>query len=122
MAVPLYFVGLGQTFCSGFKAALLTEARPPCLSCQVAQRVELEARLPELLLEMDSDEKVQELLPIFARIHDELVQSKKPSLRLRVLLASWNATFKPDGQQRAGKIALAIIIWRRQRGLQAMMQ
>ena len=67
------------------------------------------------------DDKAAEIEVVFASIHDLLVQSAKPAERLKALLGSWNGQFRPHGQQRAGKAALAIILLRKQKGQQAVL-
>ena len=59
---------------------------------------------------------------VFQAIHIALNDGARPAARLKALLATYNAEYRVDGQQRAGKAALAIMLWRRQKGRPSLLQ
>ena len=86
-------------------------------------RAELEGpHLAELFAYVSSQEVASEVEALAQTLHDRVSNGKKPAKRLAALLASYGAVFKVEGQQRPGRLALAILVHRRQKGLNAILQ
>ena len=81
--------------------------------------IDLESKLEELMATCDDDGKAEEILVIFKEVHEALITSTSPAKRLTKLLES--GSFRVTGQQVSGKIALAVLNWRKRHGLPSVL-
>ena len=88
---------------------------------QGVPKANLERHLEELYGYITSQEVASEIEALAQTIHDRVSNGKKPAKRLGALLNSYGAFFKVDGQQRPAKLALSVLLHRRQKGLTAVL-